>query len=130
MPSDARGCRKLRFLTHDEVLGLIDLAPGSIPPFGRLVGLPAFCDERLGDNEVINLNAGDHTVSVSMRYADYCRPRTPNWGGMPRTRLDRAGQSSPGTTPFVGDQSRIFREPGNNSCPLPRINQTPSGSYT
>ena len=53
------------------MLELTGLTPGSIPPFGSLFGLPTFCDERLGENEVINFNAGDHSVSVSMRYADY-----------------------------------------------------------
>ncbi|MGO8749691.1 MAG: YbaK/EbsC family protein [Thermoguttaceae bacterium] len=67
----AKGWRKLRFATREEVLNLTGLAPGSIPPFGSLFGLPTFCDERMGDNETINFNAGDHSISVSMRYADY-----------------------------------------------------------
>jgi len=64
----AKGWRKLRFATREEVLELTGLAPGSIPPFGSLFGLPTLCDERLGDNDVINFNAGDHSISVSMRY--------------------------------------------------------------
>jgi Ala-tRNA(Pro) deacylase len=67
----ARGWRKLRFATREEVLELSGLAPGSIPPFGSLFGLPTLCDQRLGENEVINFNAGDHGISVSMRYADW-----------------------------------------------------------
>lgn len=76
----ARGWRKLRFATRDEVAELTGLAPGAIPPFGSLFGLPTFCDERLGDNDVINFNAGDHGVSVSMRYADYARVEKPELG--------------------------------------------------
>ena len=56
------------------------LAPGSIPPFGSLFGVPTLCDERLGDNETINFNAGDHCISVSMRYADYVLAEQPQLG--------------------------------------------------
>ena len=76
----AKGWRKLRFATREEVLELTGLAPGSIPPFGSLFGLPTHCDARLGDNEVINLNAGDHSISVSMRYADYVLAEKPELG--------------------------------------------------
>ncbi|HUT90227.1 MAG TPA: YbaK/EbsC family protein [Thermoguttaceae bacterium] len=73
----ARRWRKLRFADRDEVLGLTGLEPGSIPPFGSLFGLPTLCDERLGENETINFNAGDHGISVSMRYEDYVRVESP-----------------------------------------------------
>lgn len=73
----ARGWRKLRFADRDEVERLTGLEPGSIPPFGSLFGLPTLCDERLGENETINFNAGDHRISVSMRYADYVRVESP-----------------------------------------------------
>jgi Ala-tRNA(Pro) deacylase len=76
----AKGWRKLRFATREEVLELTGLAPGSIPPFGSLFGLPTLCDERLGDNNVINFNAGDHSISVSMRYADYVLAEKPELG--------------------------------------------------
>ncbi|MCY2988025.1 MAG: hypothetical protein NTY19_09205 [Planctomycetota bacterium] len=67
----AKGWRKLRFATREEVMERTSLAPGSIPPFGSLCGLSTLCDERLGENDVINFNAGDHSISVSMRYTDY-----------------------------------------------------------
>jgi Ala-tRNA(Pro) deacylase len=76
----AKGWRKLRFATRDEVLELTGLAPGSIPPFGSLFGLPTLCDGRLGDNDVINFNAGDHSLSVNMRYADYLLVEKPELG--------------------------------------------------
>ena len=76
----AKGWRKLRFASREEVLELTGLAPGSIPPFGSLFGLPTLCDERLGENEVINFNAGDHSISVSMSYADYVRVENPQLG--------------------------------------------------
>ena len=76
----AKGWRKLRFATGEEVLELTSLTPGCIPPFGSLFGLPTLCDERLGENEVINFNAGDHSVSVSMHYEDYLRVEEPELG--------------------------------------------------
>ncbi len=76
----ARGWHRLRFATREEVLEMTGLAPGSIPPFGSLFGLPTLCDERLGENEIINFNAGDHCISVSMRYADYVLVERPEVG--------------------------------------------------
>jgi Ala-tRNA(Pro) deacylase len=76
----AKGWRKLRFATREEVLEMTGLTPGSIPPFGSLFGLPTLCDERLADNEVINFNAGDHSISVSMGYADYVAVEKPVLG--------------------------------------------------
>jgi Ala-tRNA(Pro) deacylase len=76
----AKGWRKLRFATREEVLEMTGLTPGSIPPFGSLFGLPTLCDGRLGDNEVINFNAGDHSISVSMGYADYVQVEKPELG--------------------------------------------------
>ena len=75
-----RGWKKLRFADKQEVLQLTGLEPGSIPPFGSLFGLPTLCDSRLGNNETVNFNAGDHCISVSMSYADYVRAESPELG--------------------------------------------------
>ena len=71
------GTKKLRFATKDEVLAKTGLTPGSITPFGSLFNLPTYCDERLADNERINFNAGSHTVSIQMAYADYIARASP-----------------------------------------------------
>jgi Ala-tRNA(Pro) deacylase len=76
----AKGWRKLRFATREEVLQMTGLLPGSIPPFGSLFELPTLCDQRLSENAVINFNAGDHSISVSMRYADYAQVEKPELG--------------------------------------------------
>ena len=77
-----RACkwRKLRFADADEVRRLTGLEPGSIPPFGSLFGLATLCDSRLCDNETINFNAGDHTISVSMSCEDYLKVESPQLG--------------------------------------------------
>ena len=76
----AKGWRKLRFADREEVRQLTGLDPGSIPPFGSLFEMPTLCDPRLGENETINFNAGDHGISVSMRYDDYVRVEGPELG--------------------------------------------------
>jgi Ala-tRNA(Pro) deacylase len=65
------GTKRIRFADKDEVLEITGLTPGSIPPFGSLFQLATYCDERLADNERINFNAGSHSVSFQMSYADF-----------------------------------------------------------
>ena len=74
------GWRKLRFANRDEVLEMTRLEPGSIPPFGTLFNLPTYCDTRLSAAEIINFNAGDHCISVSMRYEDFLDVEGPELG--------------------------------------------------
>ena len=70
----------LRFATREEVLEITGLTPGSIPPFGSLFGLPTYCDAGLAQNQQINFNAGDHSISISMRYDDYLKVEQPTLG--------------------------------------------------
>lgn len=72
--------RSLRFAKREEVQALTGLQPGSIPPFGSLFNLPTWCDERLSNQEVINFNAGDHSISISMKYSDYQSVEKPKRG--------------------------------------------------
>jgi Ala-tRNA(Pro) deacylase len=72
--------KSLRFATREEVAALTALAPGSIPPFGSLFGLPTWCDTGLAAQERINFNAGDHAISISLLLADYVRVEAPQVG--------------------------------------------------
>ncbi len=72
--------RSMRFASHDEVLDMTGLKPGSIPPFGSLFDLKTYCDERLRDATVINFNAGDHSISICMDYAEFERVEQPEIG--------------------------------------------------
>jgi Ala-tRNA(Pro) deacylase len=76
----AFGVKSLRFATREEVLERTRLAPGAIPPFGQLFELPTYCDEQLANQPRINFNAGDHSASVSMAYADYLLVERPTLG--------------------------------------------------
>jgi Ala-tRNA(Pro) deacylase len=73
----AAGARRSRFATVEEVLQMTGLRPGAIPPFGSLFELSTYCDPALGENEIINFNAGDHCISVSMRFDDFLRVEGP-----------------------------------------------------
>ena len=74
------GWRHLRFATPDELAQVTGLTPGSVPPFGSLFGIPTLCDRHLAENEFINFNAGDLSVSIVMRYEDYQGVEAPQLG--------------------------------------------------
>src|SRR5687767_6761838 len=76
----SEGAKSVRFASREEVERLTRLTPGSIPPFGSLFGLATWCDQRLGEQPRINFNAGDHSVSISMAYADYLLAEQPKLG--------------------------------------------------
>ncbi len=57
-----------------EVTGCV---PGSVPPFGSVIGLKTVCDKRLAENEFINFNAGSLTDSIEMKYTDYLLAEQP-----------------------------------------------------
>jgi Ala-tRNA(Pro) deacylase len=74
---DALGVKSLRFASKEEVEQLTGLQPGSIPPFGSLFGLKTYCDPDLAKSASINFNAGDHSISIQMKHADYEGVETP-----------------------------------------------------
>ena len=67
------GTRTLRFATPEELLALTGCAPGAVPPFGNLFGLPVLVDDALAAREDIAFNAGSTAVSIVMRAADFVR---------------------------------------------------------
>ena len=67
------GTRTLRFATPEELLALTGCAPGAVPPFGNLFGLPVLVDEALAAREEIAFNAGSNDVSIVMTAADFLR---------------------------------------------------------
>ncbi len=65
------GSRTLRFATPEELLALTGCAPGAVPPFGNLFGLPVLADDGLAED--LAFNAGSTSVSLLMRAADVLR---------------------------------------------------------
>lgn len=48
-----------------------DCETGAMPPFGNLYGLPVIVEKGLSEDDEIVFNAGTHTDSVKMRFADF-----------------------------------------------------------
>ena len=73
------GISRLRFATADELLELTGLKPGCVPPFGRpIFDLPLYVDTHLSQQEDMAFSIGVHTVSATMKVADYLRAATPS----------------------------------------------------
>jgi len=64
--------KRIRFATSEELLELMGLEPGSVPPFGRpLFPLDLFIDQTISQNDRIAFNAGSLTDSIIMSFSDY-----------------------------------------------------------
>lgn len=74
---------------------------GSVPPFGSVVGLVTYCDQRLVDNEYINFNAGSLTDSIRMKYEDYVRVEQP--------RIVDIAEASPSSSRAESDEAEGSR---------------------
>jgi Ala-tRNA(Pro) deacylase len=54
-----------------------DCAPGTMPPFGDLYGVPTYVDRKLTDEDYIVFEAGTHTDAIRLTYSDYERAANP-----------------------------------------------------
>lgn len=61
----------LRMATPEEVEQITGVKIGAVHPFGNLFGIPLYIDESLAENEEIIFNAGLHTRSIRMEFADF-----------------------------------------------------------
>ena len=50
-----------------------DCDVGAMPPFGNLYDIPVYVDRLLAEDETIVFQAGTHTDTICMTYADYAR---------------------------------------------------------
>lgn len=70
----ALGLPDLTLATEEEFAGLFpQCEPGAMPPFGNLYNLPVYVDQLLTKDDVVIFNAGNHTQTVKMKYADFAR---------------------------------------------------------
>lgn len=70
----ALGDPQARLATEQEFRSLFpECEVGAMPPFGNLFALPVYVDQTLAQDETIVFNAGTHTQTVRMRYADFVR---------------------------------------------------------
>jgi Ala-tRNA(Pro) deacylase len=54
-----------------------DCAPGTMPPFGNLYGLPTYVDKSLAQENYIVFEAGTYTDAIKLSYHDYERLAKP-----------------------------------------------------
>jgi Ala-tRNA(Pro) deacylase len=75
LPADLGGATgTARLAVEDELTTLFpDCEVGAMPPFGNLYDLPVYVDEALTEHENLVFQAGTHTDTMSMRYADFAR---------------------------------------------------------
>lgn len=64
--------KKLRFAKAEEVLAEVGCEPGGVPPFGYTKNgeshrIKTYIDKNISNNKLVNFNAGDRRVSVSMK---------------------------------------------------------------
>jgi len=64
------GAKRLQLASAQEVLKLTGCEVGSVHPFGNLFDLPTYMDRSVLENDLVNFNAGLHTVSIQMRAKD------------------------------------------------------------
>jgi len=69
--------RKLSFASKEEVLQTTNCESGSVPPFGKLFGLPTFLDESVLENDFVNFNIGMLTRSVKISKQDLLKIMDP-----------------------------------------------------
>lgn len=75
------GVKKARLAQEHEFSGLFpDCAPGAMPPFGNLYGLPVYVDRSLADQEDIVFRVGTHQHTMQVAYADFKRLAQPAVG--------------------------------------------------
>lgn len=58
-----------------------DVEVGAMSPFGHLYDVPVVVDRELGKSQDIVFNAGSHTDTITMRYADFAGLVKPKAGG-------------------------------------------------
>jgi len=70
----ALGKPDLRLASEQEFASLFPKCEaGAMPPFGNLYNLRVYVDRSLTRDEDIVFNAGTHTQTVKMKYADFAR---------------------------------------------------------
>jgi len=70
----AIGAKSIYLVGERELaMALPDCDVGAMPPFGNLYNLPVYVDRMLMEDEAIVFQAGTHTDTIAMKYADFAR---------------------------------------------------------
>lgn len=65
---------------HEFANAFPDCEVGAMPPFGDLYGVPLWLDKRLTECDEVVFNAGTHTDTIKMAFADFKRLASPEIG--------------------------------------------------
>lgn len=72
------GAKDVRLAHEDEFADrFAGCEVGAMPPFGSLYDVPLYVDKSLAEDETIVFEAGTHTDTMSMKYADFERVAKP-----------------------------------------------------
>jgi Ala-tRNA(Pro) deacylase len=76
------GCSRMSLVPEREFTKMFPTCePGAMPPFGKLFGLPIYCDSALAKHSEIEFNAGTHIDTVRMTYATFAHLEHPRVAG-------------------------------------------------
>jgi Ala-tRNA(Pro) deacylase len=68
------GAKDVRLAREEEFAAAFpDCEVGAMPPFGNLYAVPVYVDKSLAEDESIVFQAGTHTDTMSLKYADFER---------------------------------------------------------
>ena len=70
--------KKLHLASPQEVLNMTGCEVGSVHPFGNLHELPTYMDKSVLENDVVNFNAGLHTITIEMKSRDLVKAIEPS----------------------------------------------------
>jgi Ala-tRNA(Pro) deacylase len=66
------GCDKLMVVPEKDFINKFpECHPGAMPPFGKLFGLPLYCDSTLAKQAEIEFNAGTHVDTIRMTFPSF-----------------------------------------------------------
>jgi Ala-tRNA(Pro) deacylase len=75
---DEVGCEELELASEREFIGRFPFCePGAMPPFGKLFGMPVYCDVALVQRDEMEFNAGTHLDTVRMHVSSFNKLETP-----------------------------------------------------
>ncbi|HEX5690605.1 MAG TPA: YbaK/EbsC family protein [Roseiflexaceae bacterium] len=76
--ASAIGAKEVYLAGEREIAAAFpDCEVGAMPPFGHLYGVRVYVDRLLANDEQIVFQAGTHTETISMAYAEYARLALP-----------------------------------------------------
>jgi Ala-tRNA(Pro) deacylase len=72
------GCGKLLLATEKEFVEKFPACQsGAMPPFGKLYGLPLYCDTALAKRAEIEFNSGTHVDTIRIKFSDFVKLENP-----------------------------------------------------